>query len=229
MVVTGSSDLNSITQWSNGDYPQASNKEDDVAILARKLSVEVDEAGDTIITAAQLSLVGGNGTTSGIIATRQDVDVYEVEVAGAGTLTVGAQPWMADSYTQGNNLDIELEVLDGTNKRLAFESPDKSQSCQVAVALPASGKYYLALRGVGSPGAYSDYGSLGQYNLQAEFVQGQATGSDSTSSTITTTKSTTKATSTTNKGDNDTFTSSTVTSTTYSMLIVMTALSILAL
>ena len=132
MVVAGSSDLNSITQWSNGDYPQASNKEDDVAILARKLSVEVDEAGDTIITAALLSLVGGKGTTSGIIASRQDIDVFEVQVAGAGTLMVGAQPWMADQYTQGNNLDIELTVLDSQNKRLAFASPDKSQSCQVS-------------------------------------------------------------------------------------------------
>jgi hypothetical protein len=180
----GFSDLNSITQWSKGEYPRASNQQDDVAILARKLGVEADEAGDTIATAALLPLIDSKGTTSGIIATQQDVDVYEVTVPEAASLVVTAEPWMADRYTQGNNLDIKIMVSDHQGSVLGVDSPDKSQSCRVSVSLPASGKYYIAVSGVGAPGAYSDYASLGQYTVKAAVTAGvcQCSGSTLTTS-----------------------------------------------
>jgi hypothetical protein len=218
----GFSDLNSITQWSKGEYPKASNKEDDVAILTRKLGTEIDEAGDDIGTAAKLQLTNNKGSATGIIATQQDVDVYEIVVPKAGILVVTAEPWMADRYTQGNNLDIELVLLDNRNQRLALDSPDRSQSCRISLSLPASGQYYIALRGVGAPGAYSDYSSLGQYDVQAEFAPGNTEASTTSTSTTTSTKTTakttsTKATTTTKKDvndDDDGFASSTTTTTT---------------
>ena len=45
--IMGNSSFKENTQFSNGDYPGANNKEDDFAVMARHLALRTDEAGET--------------------------------------------------------------------------------------------------------------------------------------------------------------------------------------
>ncbi|MBQ7029166.1 MAG: hypothetical protein IJN32_02880, partial [Thermoguttaceae bacterium] len=94
-----------ITQWSDGSYVNATNMEDDVAIIASRVGFRNDDFGDTIDTASKLDdhyvpidintydPTAGTYTVSGVISDRDDYDMfsfvshggtYVVDVSGAG-------------------------------------------------------------------------------------------------------------------------------------------------
>jgi len=158
-----------------------------VAILVDKLTTEVDEAGDTIATARLLTLVDNQVAFSGIIATRTDVDFLRLNAPAAGTLVVTVSPWFSAVNTNGNNLDVELLVFNSVGTLIGSHSPSDVASASVTVNV-AAGAHYIRIDGVRG-GTYSDYGSLGQYNMQATFVAGGSvtTTQPSTAGTTTTT------------------------------------------
>ena len=94
-----------ITQWSDGSYVNATNREDDVAIIASKVGYRNDDFGDTIDMAEKLDEhyvpidintydpTAGTYVIDGVIENRDDYDMfsfvshggtYVVDVAGAG-------------------------------------------------------------------------------------------------------------------------------------------------
>ncbi len=167
-----------LSQWSKGEYANANNQEDDLAIIsgaqATPLSGAVnqtgyiaDEAGNSRGTAASLSLSGGNIQQFGIISSAADVDFYVFSVASATTLSLTVNP-----ASPAPNLDALIELQDASGNVQAQANPDLQTYASLSASLTA-GTYYLMVRGAGrgsvTGDGYSDYGSVGYYSLTGTF------------------------------------------------------------
>lgn len=139
-----------LTQWSDGGYPGATNRQDDTAIIAATLGLRPDDFGDSYDVAALL--LSGQPKT-GVVGTRADVDAFRF-TSGAGPVSVSF------AGAVGGNLYARVSLYDAAGKLLA-------QGDGTTAALTASvpgGTYYVTIDGVAGP-APNDYGSLGQYRL----------------------------------------------------------------
>lgn len=172
-AIMGSPTDNPVTQWSIGEYPGANNQQDDTAVLARQLGRSADDVGDTPAAARDLP----RGTrTSGVIGTRQDVDVLAVTGDGTPTdVTVTTTPFA--------NLDVRLTVRNQDGSVVAAVDPvpgrdpaDGERTVGLGATwggtIPAGERWTFALDGTSygqpsTPGRWSDYGSLGGWTATA--------------------------------------------------------------
>ena len=158
-----------LTQFSNGDYPGASNLQDDVDVIDRHdAAVMSDDHGDGIGDATRLP-PAPSLQTSGTIGSRVDRDVFAVTCGGVVQLDAEPAP-------VGPNLDLSLRLLDASGAEVRAASPMTSaagewpnqvvtgQDAHLAMAALPTGSYFVEVDGTGGPG-YSDYGSLGQFSL----------------------------------------------------------------
>ncbi|GAL83329.1 peptidase domain-containing protein [Sporocytophaga myxococcoides] len=156
-----------IVQWSKGEYADASNQQDDIAILSTgvaKLGFRPDEAGSTTSTSKQLIYSDAGevnaGQNSGIIANASDEDIYYFTTSG------GVTNLLINPSSSNPNLDIYASITDKEGKIVALSSPFDSLSSKLTINLNA-GTYFLHIKGSGkeSPnrGGYSEYGSVGEY------------------------------------------------------------------
>lgn len=169
--IMGISDSVGISQWSKGDYFDASNPEDDFLVMnSHGLPPVEDDVSDTLDWPAMLSGPSTAGRVSidrvGVIGSADDVDVY-VFAAGAG-------PYSLDITTAvpGANLDLEARLIDAAGNTVAISNPPDATGAQFGGQL-AAGTYRLQLDGVGARDAmtgYSDYGSTGQYRIVGSMV-----------------------------------------------------------
>lgn len=164
-----------VSQWSKGEYPDANNQQDDIAIISSKLSARADDHPDTFQTQSRLkSDALGNvfATTpkddffnevadnKGIISSASDLDVFYFDAAG-GNLNLTITPAHQGRYTDGGNLDLFVELYDSAGNLVASNDL-ADDTVSLLNQTIASGRYYLSIQGVGSVN-YSDYGSQGQY------------------------------------------------------------------
>jgi Metallo-peptidase family M12B Reprolysin-like len=111
------------TQWSNGVYPNANNKQDDFAVLASNgFTQRPDDTGNTFTTATSLSKAG-SGTTAtiqatGVIETANDVDMYRIDTAG-GLINFTAKP-----TSTGPNLDTKLTLFKANGATVSTNAPE---------------------------------------------------------------------------------------------------------
>ncbi|MEK8031681.1 pre-peptidase C-terminal domain-containing protein [Ideonella sp. DXS29W] len=154
-------------QWSQGEYADANNKEDDFAVMVSNGGpLRKDDHGNGISKASALSTspAGSNVNLSGkgVIETRKDKDVFSFSAkAGSGTITVTPD-------TRSANLDVLVKIMKADGKVIAKGKPADQLGATVTFTLPAAGKYYVAIDGIGfktPTDGYSDYGSLGQYSI----------------------------------------------------------------
>lgn len=182
----GTGYYNSLSQWSSGDYPDATNQEDDVAALTARLGLRPDEAGATPTTATDLAVTSDRTYGAvGVITHRADVDVWRFIVVGEASVTVVALPWYADRYTPGQNLDILMKLLADDGSVLATAQPTGDTSATLERTLPP-GLYFVSVEGDGERGKYSDYGSMGQYSLSVDMAVPTTTTTDHQPTTTTT-------------------------------------------
>lgn len=159
-----------ISQWSNGEYANANNKQDDYAVVGSNgLALRADDHGNGTSSATALTL---GTTTNGVYATGPDVDVFRIDVS-AGTFT-----FAANSAPVGGNLDIKLELLNSSGAVIATADPASGQTDSgTPTGLSASirrqvtaGRYYVRVdnTGYGNPlnTGYSTYGSRGAYSVR---------------------------------------------------------------
>ncbi len=154
-----------LTQWSRGEYADASNTQDDIAvIIAHGAPLRTDDHGDTKETATVL-VGSGELDSGGVIRSETDVDFFAI-TSGAGLLAVEADP-----AEVGANLDILLELTDASGAVLASANPVELLAASIEATV-SQGTYYLSVRGTGkgepaSADGYSAYGSLGTYTIAA--------------------------------------------------------------
>lgn len=146
-----------VTQFSRGEYANANNFEDDLAVMqTHGISYRADDYGNSIGSATLMT-----DTISGRIETAADVDFFRVNAAG-GTLQINAAP-----APLGPNLDVRLTLYNSAGVSLATADPTGLPSTLTQSV--AAGTYYVSVEGVGAgdpvTDGYSDYASLGEYTL----------------------------------------------------------------
>lgn len=166
-----------ITQWSNGDYVDSTNTEDDLAIIANRrngFGYRSDDHGDDLSAATSLTLVNESQLSGwGVVEQTSDVDVFSFQT-GAGDVQLNIE-----AFADNPNLDIKATLLDAAGNEVAVSNPLDSTDAGFNVNLPA-GNYFVSIDGVGLDGRYSEYGSLGFYSItgtgvfESESVIGEA-------------------------------------------------------
>ena len=182
-----------VSQWCKGEYYQANNTEDDLAILAGKITYRTDDFGGTAASATTLVLTGTtnivsttpdtdpantNTANKGVIERNTDVDVFSF-ITGNGTVKLSVNPWIVpSSLTRGGNLDLRIELYNEAGALLFTNNPASLTTALIQTNL-AEGRYYLHIKntGVGTPlvnppSGFTSYGSIGQY-----FISGFVTAS----------------------------------------------------
>lgn len=172
-----------VSQWSQGEYADANQLQDDVAIIAGKVNLRSDDHPNQMSQATPLVVdAAGNILSStpvddpdnlntankGIISSRSDVDVFSFNTSG-GLITLQATPAREASNTRGGNLDVLLSLYDQYGNLIASSNPEDDTDAGISMSVGA-GKYYLSVQGTGSIN-YSDYGSLGQYHIEGVLPQ----------------------------------------------------------
>lgn len=153
-----------ITQFDRGEYANANNKQDDVAILASRLGFIPDDYASTLGSA--LALTGSSLNLSGLISQRSDLDFFKLNL-GTGNVSLSANGVAAWNNYQRSNVTLRLSLLDASGRILA--SSNLSSNAVLSTSISQPGTYFLSVDGVGqgtpSTTGYSDYGSLGAYQL----------------------------------------------------------------
>jgi PKD repeat protein len=186
----------SVAQWTKGDYDaNATNNEDELAIIATSIPYMSDDHGDTIQLATTLDTTRVKSTErsklpvyvytsskTGLIHNRTDKDLFKIEV-GEGEFY--AEAIAADPQA---NLNIGLRLLDSAGNEVlddygySYSLEDGMNAYIHAISLKA-GTYYIEVDGVGalwdsasgtfyndatgdSLTAFTDYASIGRYTLK---------------------------------------------------------------
>ncbi len=164
-----------VSQWSKGEYPNANNTQDDLAIIQTYgLALITDDHGNS--TAGPTVLNGNSISASGLITTRADVDVFQFST-GAGNVVINVNPAPLEP-----NLDVLARILDAQGNVVATSNPTTVSPGGLAASFNltlAAGTYFLTVDGTGAGDlitGYSDYGSLGTYSVTGTLVatNGQA-------------------------------------------------------
>ncbi|MEN9360170.1 MAG: hypothetical protein RL095_1705 [Verrucomicrobiota bacterium] len=171
--IMGTAYTKNVSQFSKGEYYNANNKEDDLAILAAKLAYRADDYGSTLATASPLPKSTATSVAgSGYIERSTDVDVFSFSASAAGSVTLSASPYKCAAGPWSGNLDLQLVLKNAAGTVLASDNKPDVCDASITFALPAAGTYYLEVRpvAVGSPlnttpSGYTLYGGVGQYTL----------------------------------------------------------------
>ena len=185
-AIMGGAHTKNMIQWSKGEYQNANNQQDDLAILAAALGgYRADEAGADNAAALGLDM-DANGTltasssNTGIITTSTDIDVYSFTTTGGKILLKVFGAASAADASSGNfysmsNLDILLQLKDVSNNVLATSDDQNSVGGSISITL-AAGTYYLYIDGTGYldplTTGYTDYGSIGEYTVSGSIPVG---------------------------------------------------------
>ena len=157
---------NGLSQWSKGDYPDATNDEADISILVQALGRRPD---DFVGISPLTTDIAGSVDVEGIIGTSVDSDLFSLELIRESHVSLDVLPWH-----NGPNLDIAISLSDSSGNLLVRpDDVNANPSESLAAFLDESlspGTYFLMVDGVGKaslpndPG-YNDYGSLGYYRI----------------------------------------------------------------
>ncbi len=165
--IMGNGHSQPLTQWSKGEYVGATNKQDDLKIIATRngFGYRSDDFGNTTAKAKTISVATSGVCANGIVEKNTDVDCFKFEYGGGKlTLNVGG----IKSIT---NLDALVKLYDASGKLLQTFDPSDSLSATVEMTGRAVGTYCLSVEGTGlkknGSVIYTDYGSLGQYWIVA--------------------------------------------------------------
>ena len=172
-----------LSQWCKGEYYLANNTQDDLAIIAGKITYRTDDHGGTHGTATALITSGGtnilsttpesdpfntNAVNKGVLERNNDVDVFSF-ITGSGAVSLSVKPWIQPAGTRGGNLDVLLELRDFGGALVTTNNASSLTTAAIQTNLP-SGQYYLHVKNAGtgsplnsSPSGYTAYGSIGQY------------------------------------------------------------------
>lgn len=182
-----------VNQWSKLEYPRPNKTQgqykmnfqqqetveepDDYKVLASHgLVARADVVGNTAAQSTNLTGITSGSTVTiaqtGIIETPADVDCFGFN-ASAGTLNVSAK-----TAAVAGMLDIKLSLYDSNNALLVTDNSLDQLGASLSRELSQPGRYSLCVDGSGntkpifgfpSSPAYTDYGSVGQYELTGSY------------------------------------------------------------
>lgn len=166
--IMGAGYYRDLVQWSKGEYSDASQTQDDIALIQSNGALlmpddhaNVENGASLLATAVINTNLSLNG--SGLISHQSDIDVFSF-VAGAGNYTINVNP---ASFSP--NLDILAQLFDNSGTNIGSANPIGELSATLSGTFNTGGTYFLKIEGVGEgeplATGYSDYGSLGRYDI----------------------------------------------------------------
>jgi alpha-tubulin suppressor-like RCC1 family protein len=155
-----------ITQWSQGEYFDANNKNDQLQTIStwnNGVSFRADDTGDTLATSRYLELYKDDtASAEGIIESTGDTDAFQFTTEG-GLISLRADPAPA-----GPNLAIQATLCDASDTILATSNPQNTLWAELVTNLPG-GTYTFRVSGAGRndplTNGFSNYASLGYYSI----------------------------------------------------------------
>jgi hypothetical protein len=168
--IMGAPETASVKQWSKGEYLNANNSEDDLAIISgtsNGVGYLTDDYGNSPTSAQNIpQLSKGNIAVSGVIETKDDSDVFRLD-CGNGTFSVAITGALPQS-----NLDAKLSLLNSAGTVVATADPTGTLAASLSSAV-SQGIYYLRVAPSSEPNGstvgYTTYGSIGAYTLSGTF------------------------------------------------------------
>ncbi|MCX6180450.1 MAG: Ig-like domain-containing protein [Bacteroidetes bacterium] len=159
-----------VTQWSKGEYLGATNKEDDIAIIASKIGYRLDE--DLNVSSINLPLSNSDvveNLNSGVIGSSSDLDVFRFTLTNSGEIDLKIS---TSGISSNLNLAVDLINQNGIIVKSYSTPSQTNRDIQIREKLGA-GYYDLRINGVGfgsasdiaSGAGYTDYASLGYYKI----------------------------------------------------------------
>ncbi|MEY3895846.1 MAG: hypothetical protein RLZZ214_1366, partial [Verrucomicrobiota bacterium] len=165
--IMGVSYTKAISQWSKGEYANPNNTQDDMAVMLTQGAVyRTDDHGGTVATATNLSADSNSASASGVIERNTDLDFFRID-AVSGSLIVNAKP-----APLGPNVRVEVKLYSSAGVELQSATSADTTAGTQPVTLTrtvTAGVFYVSVNGIGNGDplstGYSDYASIGQYNL----------------------------------------------------------------
>jgi alpha-tubulin suppressor-like RCC1 family protein len=167
--IMGNPSYRNIAQWSKGEYANASNTEDDLAIITSAtngVTYYNDGNGKTRAAATAITLPSsGSVSKQGVITTGAHEAWFAFTLSAEKTISVSAAP--CDDTPK---LDIAMQLQSAAGAVLATDNPSLALNALIEKRLQP-GVYYIKLQGSAHGGGqtegYTRYGSIGQYTLIA--------------------------------------------------------------
>ncbi len=155
-----------VSQWCKGEYTNANNHQDQLAIIAgqnNNVTYRPDDTGDTLATSRYLELYPGfTAGAQGVIETTGDTDAFQF-TTGGGAVSLRANP-----VGDWANLAISATLCDATDTVIASNNPQSVLWASITTNLPA-GTYTFRVTGAGRNDplttGFSAYASLGYYSI----------------------------------------------------------------
>ncbi|GAA4272294.1 hypothetical protein GCM10022258_15880 [Aquimarina gracilis] len=163
-----------IGHWSQGEFENANQTQDDIAIIGDQrngVGFRPDDHADIINNATEIR-VNDDGQVSpdknfGLINSREDKDIFSF-VVETGNVSFDFNP--DPDYP---NLNIQARILNGLGEEVAFSDP-QGLDASINTNLEG-GTYFIEIDGVGEGtpfDGYSDYSSLGNYFISGSYTPG---------------------------------------------------------
>lgn len=160
--------------WDNGSYPDANNKEDDLAIIASTLGVKANsEPTIAPLTVDQnLNIATAGAITLGSNNRPEESDRYSF-TCGSGNITINLNHHPLPSTPSNNiyrsNLDLQLEVLNSSGNVVLSDPGVNKRNASVSGFI-AAGSYEIRVTttDVPNPLGYPKYGQMGEYSITGQ-------------------------------------------------------------
>ena len=179
-----------VSQWSKGEYPGASNGEDDIALIAARTGYVTDKEGNSAANAVILPIKDNKATKKGVINSSTDKDYFAFTLSDPALVDITANPGLAFNDA---NLDIKLSLyssdqtlIETSNVTEAtfdfkhdpfnwyaknYEESHELMKAGFNKIMLDAGAYYILVENTGATFYneynvnYTTYGSVGNYTL----------------------------------------------------------------
>lgn len=160
------------TVWNSGPTPTScSTVQNDLETITNSkngFGYRNDDHANTFVGASNTTFTNNQFIIDGVIGKTDDVDIFKFDITKKGLFRLNATPYHVASQNEGSNLDMQVDLLDGSQNLLNTYNPTTLLNSIVDTMLN-EGTYYLRIDGTGNVNA-SEYGSLGSYSLQGNMI-----------------------------------------------------------
>lgn len=139
------------THWSNGDYFDANNQQDDLSIITSQngFGYRQDDYGNTRASATPISPTNGtNIDITGIVEQTSDIDYIKFDAGN------GPASFTITNYSERPNLNVFAALYDASGTLITMALPKDDPGATLSAVL-TTGTYYLRIEGMGSDGVYN--------------------------------------------------------------------------
>ena len=177
-----------IVQWSKGDYFNANNHEDAIAIIEGKVGYRHEAATTTLDSAAagDTFILGDNGRlgATGIIRHAKIGHYFCFDLTTSASVSIALTPcFLSYSGSIVGDTNLGLELYNYSSGTLVAADPPSTTTTSAAISRQLDpGRYFLRASsgGVGTPflyppSGYTSYGSIGQYTLTTNLIDSNPT------------------------------------------------------